>query len=133
MIMFVAHGRNEFSVATLGQIVSPSALSGNKTFSSVTAADITSILICLFLRLFDSTLPTLRSVYEFIYRSFIVLTLLGLLCSMYFRVFSPSSLQCTCFSSALISCEKYELFLFRPPYRRCKLKFKSSSIQESGV
>lgn len=74
-------GRNEFSVATLGQIVSPSALSDNKTFSSVTAvANITSILICLFLRLFSYTLPTLRSVYEFIYRLFIVPTLLGLPC-----------------------------------------------------
>lgn len=120
----VTKGCNEFSVATLGQIASPSTLSGNKTFSSVTAANITSILICLFLRFSISSLPTLRGVYEFIYRLFITFTLLGLLCSTRFRVFSPSfsssssSSRCTCSSSVLISSEEYELSLFRSSFQR---------------
>lgn len=69
MSIFLQRGCNEFSVATLGQIVSPSALSGNKTFSSVTIANITSILICLFLRLLDTSLPTTRCLW--VYLSFI--------------------------------------------------------------
>lgn len=129
-------GCDEFSVATLGQIVFPSALSGNKTFSSVTATNITSILICLFLRFSSSSLPTLRGVYEFIYRLFITFTLLGLLCSTCFRVFSPcysssssSSSWCTCSSapSILISSEEYELSLFRSSYQRCEAKNRKIS------
>lgn len=45
---------HKFAAALLGQIASPSTLSGNKTSSSVTAADTTSILICLFPRLPDA-------------------------------------------------------------------------------